>query len=361
MIKILHAADFHLDSPFASLGEEKAALRREEQRQQLDDIARLAENADLVLLAGDLFDSSRAYGETVAALQGFFEKITVPVFISPGNHDYYAPMSPYAHIAFPDNVHIFTQPRPQAVELPELGCTVWGTAFVSERQEPPLRGFTAPDNGMINIMVCHGDTEMPDSRYGSINAGDIENSALDYLALGHIHSFSGIRSCKNTLWAYPGCTLGRGFDETGEKGVISGSVSKEGSSLDFVPLAQRRYVTMDVDVSGSGDIASAVLSAVPPDAAEDIYRITLRGEWSEKPRAEELARQLDGSFWQLEIRDATSLKKDLWAYAAEDTLKGNFLRILKAKYDAAENAAEKEKIVMAARYGLAALEYREDM
>ena len=28
MIRLLHAADLHLDSPFDALGEEKAALRR---------------------------------------------------------------------------------------------------------------------------------------------------------------------------------------------------------------------------------------------------------------------------------------------------------------------------------------------
>ena len=33
MIRILHAADLHLDSPFDALSEEKAALRRREQRE----------------------------------------------------------------------------------------------------------------------------------------------------------------------------------------------------------------------------------------------------------------------------------------------------------------------------------------
>jgi DNA repair exonuclease SbcCD nuclease subunit len=361
MVKIIHAADFHLDSPFASLGEEKAALRRREQREQLGRIALLARDADMVLLSGDLFDSSRAYGETVDALRSFFEAVSIPVFVAPGNHDFYAPMSPYAHISFPGNVHVFTDTAPQPVVLEELNCVVWGTAFLSERQAPPLRGFSVPDGGAINVMVCHGDTEMPDSRYGSIKSEDIEGSGLDYLALGHIHTFSGIRSAGRTVWAYPGCPLGRGFDETGEKGVIRGTVSKQGCELEFLPLPERRYVTAEVDVSGCGDIAAAVRAAVPADAAENIYRITLSGEWDEKLRPDELKKQLEKDFWHLELRDATVLKKDIWAQAAEDTLKGNFLRILKGRYDSADSPGEKEKIVMAARYGIAALEYREDM
>lgn len=361
MVKILHAADFHFDSAFASLGEAKAALRRREQRGQLERIAALARDADIVLLSGDLFDSSRAYSETVDALRSFFEEIKVPVFIAPGNHDFYAPMSPYAHISFPENVHIFTDTAPRPVELPALGCVVWGSAFLSERQAPPLRGFSVQDGEAINIMVCHGDTEMPDSRYGSISGEDIERSGLDYLALGHIHTFSGIRSAGKTVWAYPGCPLGRGFDETGEKGLIRGTVSKQGCELEFLPLPERRYVTAEVDISGCEDIASAVRAAVPPDASENIYRITLSGEWDEKLRPDELEKQLEDCFWHLELRDATVLKKDLWSLAAEDTLKGNFLRILKGRYDSAEDPEEKAGIVMAARYGIAALEYREDM
>ncbi len=44
----------------------------------------------------------------------------------------------------------------------------------------------------------------------------------------------------------------------------------------------------------------------------------------------------------------------------KDTLKGNFLRILKSRYDSTADEAEREEIELAARFGLAALEYRED-
>ena len=90
MLKIIHAADFHLDSPFAALSEEQAALRRREQRQLLASLAEAAEGADIVLLPGDLLDSGVCHAETVEALEGFLNALPGRVFVAPGNHDYYA-------------------------------------------------------------------------------------------------------------------------------------------------------------------------------------------------------------------------------------------------------------------------------
>ena len=65
-LRILHAADLHLDSPFEGLGAGKAAVRRGEQRALLGRIADLAlsEKADIVLFAGDLLDSDNTFYET---------------------------------------------------------------------------------------------------------------------------------------------------------------------------------------------------------------------------------------------------------------------------------------------------------
>lgn len=71
MIKFLHAADLHLDAPFAALSPEQAAARRQEQRELLTELAEAANthDCDLVLLAGDLFDSAGASDETLLALR----------------------------------------------------------------------------------------------------------------------------------------------------------------------------------------------------------------------------------------------------------------------------------------------------
>ena len=106
MLKLIHAADFHLDAPFAALPPERAAERREEQRQLLTRLAELAEaeRADLVLLSGDLLDSDQARYETVQALARALGEMKVPVFIAPGNHDFWSARSPWSAGAWPENV-----------------------------------------------------------------------------------------------------------------------------------------------------------------------------------------------------------------------------------------------------------------
>ena len=110
MIRILHAADLHLDSPFESLPEEKAALRRSEQRALLRSLAQLrAETgAELVLLSGDIFDSDRTWPETEDALRLALAEMEVPVFIAPGNHDFFRLGGRWQRLALPENVHVFT-------------------------------------------------------------------------------------------------------------------------------------------------------------------------------------------------------------------------------------------------------------
>ena len=88
-IRILHAADLHLDSPFEGLPAAKAAQRRQEQRELLKKMANTAEaeQVQLVLLSGDLLDSDSAYTETAEELVRALGSMSVPVIISPGNHD----------------------------------------------------------------------------------------------------------------------------------------------------------------------------------------------------------------------------------------------------------------------------------
>ena len=95
MLKLIHAADLHLDSPFAGLRPERAAQRRREQRKLLERLAALAaeKQADLVLLAGDLLDGGTVYQETAAALAAALGAMPCPVLIAPGNHDYFGPDS----------------------------------------------------------------------------------------------------------------------------------------------------------------------------------------------------------------------------------------------------------------------------
>ena len=358
MLRIIHAADFHLDSPFAALSEEQAVLRRREQRQLLNSLAEAAAGADLVLLPGDLLDSGVCHAETVEALEEFLNSLPGKVFIAPGNHDYYAPESPWDRMKLGENIHVFTESQPVPVELPDIGCTVWGAAFTSPRAAGKLRAFQAPAGG-LQLMVLHGDVG-GNMGYDPISEAEIAASGLTYLALGHIHAGSGLRRSGGTWWAYPGCRMGRGFDETGEKGCLRIELNETECRSEFLPLPGRRYEVLSVDVTGAESLLSAVEAALPEDAAKHIFRVLLRGEWPEKPRPEALAAALTDRCFQIEVRDETRLLTDIWNDAGEDTLRGSFLRILKKKYDAAPED-QKAALTLAARFGLAALDYREDL
>ena len=158
-IKILHTADLHLDSAFEALPAGKAAIRRAEQRELLSRLAELArsERADIVLLAGDIFDGGGTYFETGAEFVRCLRDMSVPVFIAPGNHDPYDARSPYAKLDIPQNVRIFTERDVECAELPELGVRVYGAAFTGSTDGPDITNIrTERAEGTWNILCAHG-------------------------------------------------------------------------------------------------------------------------------------------------------------------------------------------------------------
>ena len=358
MLTILHAADLHLDAPFASLAPEQARRRRAEQRELLERLAALArtQQADLVLLSGDLLDSGETYHETVQALSSALGRMEAQVFIAPGNHDFYSPRSIYAGTRWPENVHIFSTVQVESVELPALGCVVHGAAFTTPLADrSPLMGFAAPRDGRTHLMVLHGDVDGR-GRYGPIRTEDIASSGLTYLALGHVHACSGLQRAGGTWWAYPGCPEGRGFDELGQKGVLYVELEEGRAQAQLLPLGRRQYEILPVDVTGKEPL-EAVLAALPQDTSEHIYRIVLTGE-GESPNLPALERELAPRFYGLTLRDQTRLPTDLWKRREEDTLTGLFLRAMWTK---CQEEPEERTYQMAARFGLAALEGGEDV
>ena len=362
VIKLLHAADLHLDSPFEGLGESKAAVRRTEQRQLLYRIAQLAHNekVHLVLLAGDLLDSDSAYAETGEELVKALGGIEAPVLISPGNHDFYSARSPYARLKLPDNVHIFKSPRIECVELPELGVRVWGAAFTDKYSGGMLRGFSAEKTaGVLDIMCIHGEVNAA-SAYNPVTEDEIAASGMDYIAFGHIHAGSGLKKAGSCYYSWPGCPEGRGFDETGEKYVSIVSFGDGKCSVEPVNIARRRYEILSIDLTGRDPI-EAVSEVLPDGTENDIYRLILRGEAEEAPDVSALRAAFEERFFSLQIRDETSFRRDVWEKAGEDSLRGQFLARLRKKHDEAKSEKDRERIVQAARWGLAALDRREEV
>jgi len=362
-LRILHTADLHLDSPFEYMSAAKAGMRRREQRELLDRLSDLARinSVDIVLMSGDLMESAMIYAETEERLIHSLRAMAVPVFIAPGNHDYYSDDCRYRRMRLPANVHVFTENRIECVELEEQGVCVYGAAFTDRASKPLLGNFRAErKRGMYNVLCIHGEVGAQQSPYNPITENELAFSGVDYAALGHIHSASGLRQAGNTWYSWPGCPEGRGFDETGEKYVNIVELDDDGCTMEQVSIAKRCYRVINVDVSAREPLI-AVHTSLPDDTSDDIYRIILTGECDTTPDVASLYNNLSELFFELQIRDMTKLRRDIWEKAGEDTLRGIFLKNLREKYDSTEDDAQKTLIEQAARWGLAALDNGEEV
>ncbi|MEA4894776.1 MAG: DNA repair exonuclease [Oscillospiraceae bacterium] len=358
-LKLLHAADLHLDSAFESLSPEQAAERRQGQRELLFGIEEAAEKrgVDAVLLSGDIFESNSVKNETRRDIGSSLGALSCPVLIAPGNHDPYSPNSVWETLRLPENIFVFKNAEPECVEFKGLPARFWGAGFQNAFSPPLLRGFSAPEKNdeISDVMVIHGDTGAGESDYNPISRDDLIKSGMDYVALGHIHARTPVLRAGKTAYAYPGCAEGRGFDETGEKGALLVTISDGGVKAEFVPLNGVRYEIIRVDI-GDKDVYAAVDEAVSKLSENDCCRLILTGECGTPPDVNALRKSLEGRLRELQIRDETVFKRDVWAQRGQDTLTGVFLDRLYIMYEAAKSEGERKKISLAAKYGLAAIE-----
>ena len=336
MIKLLHAADLHLDSPLAGREHLAPALRAVPGK--LAELCR-REKCDLVLLAGDLFDGPDYTKESLNALRQALYDMEVPVFIAPGNHDYAEVHSPYEQEIWPDNVRIFHHPFITPVDIPDLDCRVYGAGFRGMDCRSLLKDFRAEGDARYHIGVFHGDPAQVTSPYNPVTAAQVRDSALEYLALGHIHQTGSFRA-GSTLCAWPGCPMGRGFDEPGEKGALIVTL-EETAEARFVPLDTPRF--HDLTLVPGEDPVGALDAVLPAVGSGDCYRITLTGE-STGVDLPALNAHFS-RFPHLELRDRTTTPVDLWASAEADTLEGEMFRRLRMLLDdAGEDRAQEIRL-----------------
>lgn len=342
-MKILHSADWHMDSPLVGRTEAQTTLLRQQLLALPGKVlsAAQAEGCDLVLLSGDLFDGP-CTPESLSALKTALAETDIPVCIAPGNHDFYSPTSPWATETWPANVHIFTKNAISSLVFPELNCRVYGGAFTGPEAPALLEGFRADCTERYAIGVLHGDPTQKNSPYCPISTEQVENSGLDYLALGHIHKGGAFHS-GSTLCAWPGCPQGRGFDELGEKGVLIITLAETAESR-FLKLNSPRFY--DLETEAVPDPATALAALLPPVGSDDVYRVTFTGE-SAPMDLPALAERFS-QFPNLELRDRTVPPLDIWGAAGEDTLEGVYFGIL---HTAMENSsgADAARILLAAK------------
>ena len=352
-MKILHTADWHLDSPIFGRTQEQGDLLKEGLLQLPHKIvaAAKAESCDLILISGDVFDGPFS-PESLQAVKTALKEAGIPVFISPGNHDFVGAASPWLTEVWPENVHIFTSRTVESFALPELNCRVYGAAFTAMEDAGLLEDFHTEGTEKYHLGVFHGDPTMAGSPYGAITAEQVRSSGLTYLALGHIHK-GGSFQAGSTLCAWCGCPMGRGFDELDQKGVNIVTLDA-GCQLQFLPLDTVRFY--DWELEAGADAAATLSAHLPGAGSQDFYRITFTGE-SEPIDCDGLLTQF-AQFPNLQLRDRTVPPMDLWASLGEDTLEGAYFGMLRQAMEGADEETCR-KIVLAARISRQLLDGRE--
>ena len=331
-LKLIHAADLHLDSPFASFDGAQRALLQRAQGELPEKISRCVktQGAQMLLLAGDVFDGPYRR-ETARLLADCLEDTGVPVFISPGNHDFLGPDSPWDRESWPENVYIFRGGL-RYVDVEALSCRVYGGGYSAMDCPGLLENFRAEGDQSYTVGLLHGDPTQARSPYCPVTASQVERSGLQYLALGHVHQGGSFRAGE-TLCAWPGCPMGRGWDETGTKGILRVELG-ERVRLTPIQLGVPRFFTETVDISGGCE--EALKGALPAMETQDFYRVTLTGRG--EPDCEEL-RKTFAHIKNLEFRDRTRPKEDLWSWAGQDSFRGTYFGLLKEKSEEDREAA----------------------
>ena len=198
-LRIVHTSDVHVDNRALERPASELPLRRVVE-------AVREEAADLLLIAGDLFDSSRVSAATVELVLGELRRVPCTTVVLPGNHDCYDGDSIYRRVDFRvagPHVHALLDEEGETLEFPELDATVWGRAMVEhDAAYRPLASVPGRRGDYWHLGVAHGfvAAENPDLRASPITPQEIGRSGLDYLALGHVHVFRdvserGTRAC----------------------------------------------------------------------------------------------------------------------------------------------------------------------
>lgn len=353
MAKFLHTGDIHLDSAFAANFDIRGAQqRRGEVMRCVSDIIKKAADVDILLIAGDLFESDEVSADTVSFLKRKFAEIPdTRIFISAGNHDPYNAKSVYAKEDFGANVHIFSG-KGEYVSIPEIKSRVWGVSFTDKNSTdinlPVLSDFDFDDDvtddvtdDFCNILLVHGDLYNSASTYNPISRDYLERCGFDYVALGHIHARTEINKINGTYFAYCGAPEGRGFDECGDMGCYIGDIQKGCVSAEFKRTCIRRMFRLEADLTNAEDkehCIEIVKNLIDSNGeTSDLYRIILTGRVvPDIVNVDLIKSTLCDIYHYIEVRDETVPDFDVDKISDENSIRGEFIRILQNKKDVAD-------------------------
>ena len=362
MLRLLHTADVHLGARHADLGD-RAAAQRERQFAAFVatiDLA-IAEGVDLVLIGGDLFDSNVQPRRSVERVAGQLRRLVdarIRTVITPGTHDVYDGASIYRSYDLPEmagaaDTAIVTVLTPDAADVyfAPLDVVVHGQPFATKRApHSPLRGLDAARDTRAtwHVGLLHAAVAIPGQTDGDevvVTTTEIGASHLDYLALGHWHSFSQGKIA-GTAYAYSGAPepVALDQDRAGQVLFVTLDQPDGGKHVDIAPrqVGRTRFERLDVDaatLASQPALVEALVGRADLDLVLDVRLIGVRPDQLDL-EIDEVERELEDRFMRLKVRDRSIASLTAGPIPPPDTVLGAFIRDLEARIAEVEAAAE---------------------
>lgn len=210
MVRFVHTADLQIGKPFNWAGDRAQSKLRDEREEVVSRIGEVAreQEADFILVAGDLFDDNNVEDDVVSRTCQRLSASDVPVLILPGNHDFAGgPACVYRRDPFdarrPDHVTVLDDATPHGVKGTDAVVLPAPVQRHNERGDPtehltPEFGRDEAENA-VRIGLAHGGVQ----DFGSADASSriapdrAQQADLDYLALGDWH---GCKQINERTW-----------------------------------------------------------------------------------------------------------------------------------------------------------------
>jgi len=362
-MKVIHCADLHLDSKMnANLDKVRAKERKNEILNTFERMIQYAVQSDIsaILIAGDMFDtkniSATAKNVVLSAIKNHSG---IQFFYLKGNHGNDNFLSEAEEL--PENLKRFGEQWTSyslnnnvVITGIELSPENTGSAYMS----------LMLDHKKFNIVMLHGQEaessySNPREKAEIIPMKTLRGQGIDYLALGHVHAYKKESLDARGTFCYPGCLEGRGFDECGDHGFVLLDIDEERGTYthQFVPFAERKIFTVPVDVTDTvttAEISDRVVSALAAAGCEnkDMVKIVLEGvvDVACEKDVEYMMAKFSPEYYFVKIYDETVLKVDIEDYLLDESLKGEFVRMVMQ-----ENRISPEDQKSIIRYGLQAI------
>jgi DNA repair exonuclease SbcCD nuclease subunit len=293
-MKFIHCADVHLDSPLVGLSrypEAPAEAIRLATRRAFQNIVGLAiaEQADFVVIAGDLYDTGlQGYDSALFfnAQVSLLQKAGIGVYLAYGNHDAASRLD--RNVRLPLNVRVFSPDQPETVTDEKLGVALHGQSYDRAAVTRDLAAnYPSPVPGLFNLGILHSNVagvSENHQNYAPCSLQTLANKGYDYWALGHVHAR---KILNEEPWVvYSGNTQGRHVRETGEKTCELVTVGQDHKvNVEAVPVSVVLWQLAEVDITSARslddacDLAQASLAKIAEECngRTVAVRVCLRG------------------------------------------------------------------------------------